>query len=57
MIARANSGFIMFVEQDRVWDTSVFKSRNAIKKECGRIARLMMLRNVAFSRLVEKVCC
>jgi pyoverdine/dityrosine biosynthesis protein Dit1/MFS family permease len=46
-------GFIKFCEQDRVWDRKLFASHSAIKRECGRIARLMMLRNVAFSNLVK----
>jgi pyoverdine/dityrosine biosynthesis protein Dit1/MFS family permease len=46
-------GFIKFCEQDRVWDREKYPSRSAVKKECGRIARRMMLRNVAFSNLVK----
>jgi pyoverdine/dityrosine biosynthesis protein Dit1/MFS family permease len=46
-------GFIKFCEQDRVWDREKYPSRTAVKKECGRIARRMMLRNVAFSNLVK----
>lgn len=44
-------GFMRFVQHDRVWPSSMSKS--AIKRECSRVARAMITRNTAFSRLVD----
>jgi len=46
-------GFIAFLEKDRApWDPVKYPSRKSVKRECSRIAKQMMCRNLAFSRLV-----
>ncbi|KAI9012028.1 Pyoverdine/dityrosine biosynthesis protein-domain-containing protein [Phycomyces nitens] len=46
-----NLGFVRYLEEDLMWATDISKTRK--KKECRQIARKMMERNVAFSRLCE----
>jgi len=44
--------FSKFLTQDRVWPEDM--SKKQISKQCGQIAREMMRRNIAFSKLVEE---
>ncbi|KAL0081616.1 Pyoverdine/dityrosine biosynthesis protein-domain-containing protein [Phycomyces blakesleeanus] len=46
-----NLGFVRYLEEDLVWPAGMSKTKK--KKECRQIARKMMERNVAFSRLCE----